>query len=677
MDDPDGAGTVAAVEFYRDANGNGTLEVGTDVLLGTDTNGGDAWSWTGSTAGLPAGSVTFLARARDNYSAYSDAVSASATIENSPPAIGSLTTGLSGDNLTLTAHNVTDDAGVSKVEFYLDANDNDTFDAGIDTLLGNGTQSGPDWHLTVDTAGWPDGTYTLFARAQDGDSAYSNVVSTDATIENVPPAIDSLTESLSGDIVTLTANNVTDDAGVTKVEFYLDANDNGTLEVGTDTFLGNGTQSGSDWHLAVDTAGWADGTYTMLARAQDTDSAYSNVVSTDTVLENAPPEIGSLTDGLSGGNLTLTAHNVTDDVGVTKVEFYLDANDNGTLEVGTDTLLGNGTQSGSDWRLTVNTSGWEDGTYTVLARAQDTDSAWSNTVSDDPVVGERFVGRISDTLSDAYVDVYAREDISLANFSVSFSAGYASSLSIGGSEPMDGLGFIIHSDVGTQGAVSIKDARKGTISDIAFIATDGSIKSMKLKSGMSGYDLNGQTLGDITFAPDIDGDGNTSDATAIYSVGAAGKVAFTGDMDGDVWVGGTDSKGLAFSAFQSKSGDFYGDLVALGSGGKFALGGSFDSNVDVQGSLKGFQMKGGNFGGELNVSGDLGKLQVSGMFRAGADVSVGGMLKSAKVATYQTDNGGTDFGILAGNVGKLGLGLQKLSAANLPFADGDFLVEMT
>ncbi len=46
VDDPDGAGTVAAVEFYRDANGNGTLEVGTDVLLGTDTNGADGWSWT-------------------------------------------------------------------------------------------------------------------------------------------------------------------------------------------------------------------------------------------------------------------------------------------------------------------------------------------------------------------------------------------------------------------------------------------------------------------------------------------------------------------------------------------------------------------------------------------------------------------------------------------------------
>ncbi len=295
------------------------------------------------------------------------------------------------------------------------------------------------------------------------------------------------------------------------------------------------------------------------------------------------------------------------------------------------------------------------------------------------MVGERFVGRISDTLSAAYVDVYAREDISLDNFSVKFSAGYAAAVAIGGSDPMDGLGLVIHSDVGTQGAVSIKDGRKGDISDLAFIATDGSIKSMKLKSGMSGYDLNGKTLGDMTFAADIDGDGDTSDATAIYSEGAVGKVAFTGDMDGDVWVGGTDpKKGLAFSGIQSKSGGFYGDLVALGGGGKFALGGTFGSSLDVQGSLKGFQLKGGNFAGELDVSGDLGKLQVKGgMFRAGADVNVGGMLKSVKLDTYQTDNGGTDFGILAGDVGKLGLGATKLSADSLPFADGDFLVEMT
>src|SRR5205807_533583 len=33
------AGTVTRVDFYRDTNGNGQLDVGTDALLGTDTNG--------------------------------------------------------------------------------------------------------------------------------------------------------------------------------------------------------------------------------------------------------------------------------------------------------------------------------------------------------------------------------------------------------------------------------------------------------------------------------------------------------------------------------------------------------------------------------------------------------------------------------------------------------------
>ncbi len=540
----------------------------------------------------------------------------------------------------------------------------------------------------TDFDGTPRVDDPLTANTGEGTPAYADIgafeYDDEAAINNEAPTVDSLQASPDpvtrpGNI-TLTALGVDDPDGagtVAAVEFYRDANANGTLEPGTDVLLGTDTSAAGGWSWTGSTAGSPTGSVTYLARARDNYSAYSDAVSTTGTVENSPPTIASLADSLSGGNLTLTAQTVADDDTVSKVEFYLDANDNGTLDVGTDTLLGNGTQSGANWRLVVNTSGWDDGTYTVFARAQDNDSAWSNTVSDDAVIGERLVGRISDAGSAAYVDVYAREDVSLGNFSVKFKGGVAGSISIGGSEAMDGLGLVIHSSVGAQGACSIKDGRKGTLTALAFIATDGSIKSMKLKSGVSGYDLNGQTLGDLAFAADIDGDGDTSDGTAIYTAGSAGKVSFTGNIVGDVWIGGTDAKGLAFSAFQSKAGGFHGGLTALGSGGKFALGGDFGSSLDVQGSLKGFQLKGGNFEGELNVSGDLAKLQVSGgMFCAGADVSVDGMLKSVKLAAYETDNGGEDFGILAGYVGKLGLGAQKLSASDLPFADGDLCVEL-
>jgi hypothetical protein len=503
-----------------------------------------------------------------------------------------------------------------------------------------------------------------------------------SVIDNDPPTVDSLEASpdpvTRPGSLTLTALGVDDpDSSVAAVEFYHDANGNGTLEPGTDVLLGTDTSATGGWSWTGSSAGWPTGSNTFLARARDNYSAYSDAVSTTASVLNSPPAIDSLTDSLSGGNLTLTAQDVTDDDTVSKVEFYLDANDNDVLDVGTDTYLGDGTQSGADWRLVVDASGWADGTYTVFARAQDNDSAWSSPVSTDPVVGLRYIGRIPDGTSDAYVDVYGNEDFSLGNFSVKFKGGVAGSVTIGGSEAMYGLGLVIHAAAGAQGASSIKDGRKGPINDLAFIASDTPFKAIKLKSGMSGTNLNGLSLGDMVFAADIDGDGDTSDATAIYSEGSLGKVSFGRDLVGDVWIGGTDSRGLAFSSFSSKTGGFHGDLTALGGGGKVSLGGDFASSLEVNGSLSGFQVKGGNFEGQLSVTGGLGKLAVSGgWFCAGANVNVGGLLKSAKIGLSETDNGGDEFGIYAASFGTLGIGEWKLGQSDLPFSQGDFEVEL-
>jgi hypothetical protein len=51
--DPDPGDAVDKVEFYRDSNGNGSLDVGTDSLLGTDTSSSGGWTWSGSTASFP------------------------------------------------------------------------------------------------------------------------------------------------------------------------------------------------------------------------------------------------------------------------------------------------------------------------------------------------------------------------------------------------------------------------------------------------------------------------------------------------------------------------------------------------------------------------------------------------------------------------------------------------
>jgi uncharacterized delta-60 repeat protein len=88
---------------------------------------------------------------------------------NSPPA---------GSSVTLTAGNVVDpnpDGTVTRVAFYVDSSGGGSLEPGTDTLLGYATLSSPGtWTLTLSTAGWAPGTYTLFSQAEDGYGALSD-----------------------------------------------------------------------------------------------------------------------------------------------------------------------------------------------------------------------------------------------------------------------------------------------------------------------------------------------------------------------------------------------------------------------------------------------------------------------------------------------------------------------
>ena len=532
-----------------------------------------------------------------------------------------------------------------------------------------------------------------------------------SVIDNDPPTVASLQDSPDpvtrpGNL-TLTALGVDDPDGtatVAAVQFYRDANGNGTLEPGTDVLLGTDTNGADGWSWTGATSGWPTGSpHTYFARARDNYSAYSDAVSTTGTVLNAAPTIGSLTARVAGGNVTLAAQGVSDDDTVSRVAFYLDQNDDGVLQDGSDTYLGDGSKAGADWKLAVDVSGWADGTYTLFARAQDNASEWSNTVSAETYIGQRYVGRISDPISAAYVDVYAHEDVSLGNVKVAFSGGAASSLQLSGTDAMYGLGLVIHSAPGSQIACSIKDGRKGAVKgDVFFIASNAPIKSIQVKSAMAGYNLNGQNLGGMTFAADIDGDGQTDDLTAIYSEGYVQQVTLSGAAEGDIWIGGADSKGVALKAFSNKTGRYHGDLTANGNVGKISLGGDFGSLIHVLGSLSSLQIKSGDFLGSLDVDGNAGKLSISGgdflgsvdvqgnlsslsvkggssaggWLRAGSNVHVGGLLSKATATYHETDNGGEDFGIFAGGFGSIQVAEHRLAQTNLPFEEGDFCITL-
>ncbi|MFA6134540.1 MAG: Ig-like domain-containing protein [Phycisphaerae bacterium] len=103
-----------------------------------------------------------------------------------------------------------------------------------------------------------------------------------------------------------------------------------------------------------------------------------------------------------------------------------------------------------------------------------------------------------------------------------------SSITLVGSLPLTGVGVVI---ADATKVVAIKDSRKGPIGDLAFIASSGPIGTLSLKGGVAGHDLNGVSLGGLTLAADVDGDGITNDNTSIY-VGAG--LSNTFDIRGQV-----------------------------------------------------------------------------------------------------------------------------------------------
>jgi hypothetical protein len=195
----------------------------------------------------------------------------------------------------------------------------------------------------------------------------------------------------AGTLATLTAGNVyaiTAGASVAQVAFYLDTNKNGTLDIGTDRLLGQGTGtanmpdgSSTNWAVVINTTGMTSGTNTVFAQATDSNGLTSTPIAARFTVSYAPL-IDTLTAVPSGTSLNMTANNVrviTSGATITKVAFYLDVNSNGVLDIGTDTLLGTGSKDGSttNWLLTVPTTGMAAGSYTAFAQATDSNGLTS------------------------------------------------------------------------------------------------------------------------------------------------------------------------------------------------------------------------------------------------------------------------------------------------------------
>ncbi|MCK4283949.1 MAG: VCBS repeat-containing protein, partial [Candidatus Brocadiae bacterium] len=319
---------IVSVEFYRDANQNGALDLGLDQQLDPDGvtylgefNGGRSYQWQG-TVDWAVGDHIYFARAQDDRDdvntvidegGWSYAVSESGRVTNPGPIIvGGLEDQpdpvTEGYYLTLVAKNVFDSNGVAeRVEFYLD-DGTSSFDENNDYLLGfNDTAVGADFSLQVFVDDqdpiwaprWTPGTHMYFARAQDDLGVWSESVSAVGYV-NGRPVVTAVTASPNpvpyGDDLTLTATGVADVGGaVVEVEFYRDTNKNGVYNEGADELLiGDGVvyDSLSDsWSITF--AAVTDTTI-FFARAKDGMDGWSYATASPPV--NRRPVVSGLTD---------------------------------------------------------------------------------------------------------------------------------------------------------------------------------------------------------------------------------------------------------------------------------------------------------------------------------------------------------------------------------------------
>ena len=160
------------------------------------------------------------------------------------------------------------------------------------------------------------------------------------------PAINA-NESGSSGIINFFAT-ASDDVSVTKVEFYVD-----DVLKGTDDTL--------PYSMTMDSKTLANGSHILIAKAYDTAGNIGISTPVNFIINNPgidPPPVISVSESGTTGIITLSA-TATDNVGVTKVDFYLD----NTLK-GTDTT--------EPYSMTLDSLTLTEGNHTLVGKAYDT-----------------------------------------------------------------------------------------------------------------------------------------------------------------------------------------------------------------------------------------------------------------------------------------------------------------
>jgi PKD repeat protein len=201
--------------------------------------------------------------------------------------------------------------------------------------------------------------------------------------DTTPPTV-SASESGTSGTITLSAS-ASDNVGVTKVEFYVDS----VLE---------GTDTTSPYSMTLDSTTLSNASHSLTAKAYDaagnvgTSSAVSFTINNSTP-DTTPPTVSAAESG-TNGTITLSA-TASDNVGVTKVEFYVDS-----VLQGTDTT--------SPYSMTLDSTTLSNASHSLTAKAYDaannvgTSSAVSFTINN--TTGNVLQNGVGITIADATVN---------------------------------------------------------------------------------------------------------------------------------------------------------------------------------------------------------------------------------------------------------------------------------
>jgi hypothetical protein len=256
------------------------------------------------------------------------------------PSSGAAVTGM-----TTVTVNASDNVGVTKVEFY------------VNGVLKN-TETVAPYSFSWDTAAIANGSYTLSAKSYDAAGNIGQSSSISVTVNNPAPDTKAPLVSLTAPVnkstvkgtITVSAS-ASDSVGVSRIDFYL----NGTLRASVNV---------SPYSFNWDTKTVANGSNRLMAKAFDAagnaGTCYIDVSVSNPVPDTTPPTVtvtSPSSGAMVGGTTSITA-GASDNVGVAKVEFYV----NGILKA---------TDSASPYAYSWDTKAVTDGSHILLAKAYD------------------------------------------------------------------------------------------------------------------------------------------------------------------------------------------------------------------------------------------------------------------------------------------------------------------